>query len=68
MNKKQKILGERFKNLRAELDTIDSTCTQDKLAQMLDLTKAQISEYETGRKTPSVRALMAYREKSNVPI
>lgn len=65
---KYPVLAKRFKALRAELDTNERDCTQDKLAKMLYITKTQISELERGKREPSVTELKAYGKLFDVPM
>lgn len=63
MPRKNKKLGQRFKDLRYEQDI-----TQDELAKNLGLSKPQISNLENGKKEPSITELKAYSNHFNVPM
>lgn len=65
---KYKILGERFRHLREELDTFQKNCTQASLAEKLNLTAPQISNLEKGKKAPSLTVLKAYCNYFKVPM
>lgn len=65
---KYKILGERFRNLREELHTVQKNCTQASLAEKLNLTAPQISDLEKGKKAPSLTVLKAYCNYFKVPM
>ena len=65
---KKFIVGERFKELRESLDKINGKCTQEELAKELGICKAQISNIESGKRTPSLNELIKYSDKFKVPI
>lgn len=65
---KYKILGERFRQLREELHSIEKNCTQAHLAKVLNLTAPQISDLEKGKKAPSLNVLKAYCDYFKVPM
>lgn len=63
----KKKLGKRYKDLRAERDTIEKDCTQEILQSILGISKPQISTLENGRE-PSVAELKKYSSEFNVPM
>lgn len=62
------IVGERFKELRESLDKVTGKCTQEQLAKELGISKAQISNIESGKRMPSLNELIKYSDKFRVPI
>lgn len=62
------IAGERFKELRESLDKVTGKCTQEQLAKELGISKAQISNIESGKRMPSLNELIKYSDKFRVPI
>ena len=65
---KYKTIKERFRALRAELDTIEKDYTQDMLSKQIYIQKPQISELENGKRLPSINELKAYSRFFNVPM
>ena len=65
---KYKTIKERFRALRAELDTMEKDCTQDMLSKQIYIQKPQISELENGKRLPSINELKAYSKFFNVPM
>lgn len=65
---KHKIIKERFRALREELNTIEKDCTQDDLSKLIHIQKPQISGLENGKKLPSINELQAYSRFFNAPM
>ena len=65
---KYKLIKERFRALREELDTYEKDCTQDMLSKQIHIQKPQISELENGKRLPSINELQAYSRLFKVPM
>jgi|GEM_PF-3162116 len=66
--KKYPKLGNRFKKLRKEHDTVAKDYTQDMLSKEIHIQKPQISELENGKRLPSINELQAYSKFFNTPM